>query len=196
MYKRIKAKKLGRKKSHREAMMNNQLKSLFTYGAITTTTVKAKALKSNTERVLADIKNNGKDPNIKKKLTIVFGKDELVKSVLEYGAGKKATVSIVKVGFRDGDQAEISKVMLADFEVKKAKAKKTKKSKKPVKATKKDSKEIVKEKIEKAKEKEKSESPEAKQKKGPEGFGGKLSESIKGAFKGGSKERAKSRSGI
>jgi len=193
MYKRIKAKKLGRKKSHREALMRNQLRSLFTYGSITTTTVKAKALKSNTERVLSDIKNNSKDPNIKKRLTITFGNDKLVNSASNYGAGAKATVSIVKVGFRDGDQAEITRVMLADFEVKKPAKKVTKKSKKVSKVSKKDS---VKEKIEQAKKMETSESPDKSQKKAPEGFGGRLSKSIKGAFKGGSKERAKSRSGI
>jgi len=58
MYKGVKKSKLGRKASNRKALMQNQLRSLFESGHVTTTSPKAKVLKSNAQSLIALGKKN------------------------------------------------------------------------------------------------------------------------------------------
>jgi large subunit ribosomal protein L17 len=129
MYKRNSKKKLGRKSTHRKALINNLLRSLFTNGKVETTTPKAKVLKSKAGRVIARAKRNGETLSGARYLTEVFGKRELAEKVVEY-AKKDNTIEIVKIGFRAGDNAEKSRVTLTGFKGKKVEKKDIKKDSK------------------------------------------------------------------
>ena len=83
MYKRIKRAKLGRKKSHRESLIDNLLRSLFDHNYVVTTTTKAKVLKQNAESLIEVGKKKGEDLNFMRKLNNVLGKETIVKKYLE-----------------------------------------------------------------------------------------------------------------
>ena len=128
MNKRKSNAKLGRTKSHREALMRNQMSSLFTNGFLVTTTPKAKVLKQKTESFLHKIENDTLET--KRLMYTILGKKELVKKAFEYSEKGEKKVSIVKISFRDGDSAETSKVTLIGFAKLFGKKKVTRKSKK------------------------------------------------------------------
>jgi large subunit ribosomal protein L17 len=121
MYKRIKRKKLGRKKTHRESLIRNLLRSLFASNYVVTTTAKAKVLKQEASSLIDKGKNVKDEVSFRRKLQSILGKDELVKKYLEYIKKEKVGVTFVRVGFRDGDNAEMSKVSLLGLEKKKRK---------------------------------------------------------------------------
>jgi large subunit ribosomal protein L17 len=125
MYKRIKTKKLGRKKTHRDSLVRNLLRSLTTYGTVETTSQKAKVLKSKAEALLGKIRRSKDIPSLKRSLNVTLGKRELVDRVIDYAKG--GSVTIAKIGFRDGDNAEKSRVMLVDYAGGAVKKKSTKK---------------------------------------------------------------------
>ncbi len=127
MYKRIKRAKLGRKKSHRESLIDNLLRSLFDHNYVVTTTTKAKVLKKNAESLIEVGKKKGNDLEFIRKLNNVLGKESIVKKYLEYIKKDKAGVGFVRVGFRDGDNAELSRVYLLGLDKKKSVAPKSKK---------------------------------------------------------------------
>jgi large subunit ribosomal protein L17 len=134
MYKRMKRKKLGRKKTHRESLILNQTRTLFTNGVLRTTTPKAKVAKSNAESTIAELK---KDLTIERRRSLLntFGSKELLTKALEYAKKEQTGVRIIKTGFRAGDNAQISKVELINFKAKKASKKKTNKKEEEVKET-------------------------------------------------------------
>ena len=127
MYKRIKRAKLGRKKSHRESLIDNLLRSLFDHNYVVTTTTKAKVLKKNAESLIEVGKKKEDDLEFIRKLNNVLGKESIVKKYLEYIKKDKAGVGFVRVGFRDGDNAELSRVYLLGLDKKKSVAPKSKK---------------------------------------------------------------------
>lgn len=177
MRKGIQKKKLGRKRSHRKALVINQTRSLFGRGYIVTTSQKAKVLKGEVEGLLSKI---GKQDELSRvrKLKKVFKNDSLIDSFNKYVKSGDSKVSIVKVGFRDGDNAELSKISLVGFSVPKSKSgsgsKVSSKSKKA--------------KVDSSNETDSGEQHEKT-----------LGKNIKKRFKktfGGNKERARSRSGL
>jgi large subunit ribosomal protein L17 len=173
MYKRIKRTKLGRTKTHREALLKNLLRSLFENGSLETTTVKAKALKEEAQKVVAKVNSGTKgDVNISKYIFRIFGNKELTKKVFEYGEKENTGVKIIKTRFRDGDMSEMSRVVLMGFKQEKGKK-------------------VFKE----EKEEEKVESKEEK-KLTPKNLTRDLGKSISGKVNIQKKERAKSRSGL
>lgn len=127
MYKRIKRAKLGRKKSHRESLIDNLLRSLFDNNYVVTTTGRAKALKKSAESLVEVGKKKGENPDFVKRLKHILGKEALVKKYLEYIKKDKVGVGFVRVGFRDGDNAELSRVYLLGLDKKKSIAPKSKK---------------------------------------------------------------------
>ena len=126
MYKQKKIKKLGKKTSHREALIRNQLRSLFENGKVTTTSTKAKALKASAESLIENSKKVTDKLVSRRNLQVIFGSTELVAKFNEYIAKENTGVTIVKVGFRAGDNAETSRVELMGLK----KAKKEKKEEK------------------------------------------------------------------
>jgi large subunit ribosomal protein L17 len=134
MYKRVKIKKLGRKKSHRVSLIQNQIRTLFENGVLRTTTAKAKAVRSVTQSLLSDMEEKEIALATRRKLLKVLGSKELVAKAIKYVQTEDHGVRIRKVGFRSGDNAEVSRVELIGFEGKmKRKAQKTEKEEKETK---------------------------------------------------------------
>jgi len=136
MYKRNSIKKLGRTTSHRKAMIKNQLRSVLSTGKVKTSTVKAKVLKGELESMFNNIKKSKENDIILiRQLKKILGSDELVKKAIELGKKDGVKVTIKKVGFRDGDNTEMSVVEIEGFkneqkkEVKKGKKKEEKQEK-------------------------------------------------------------------
>lgn len=113
--------KLGRKASHKRALVKNLIRSLFENGYLTTTTIKAKALKQEGLKLINDLKNFNQA--VSRNAQIVLGNVELVKKATEYVQKNDAKIKILKIGFRDGDMAQTSRVTLVGFNTKKEVAK-------------------------------------------------------------------------
>lgn len=133
MRKRNSVKKLGRTDSHRKALYGNQLSVLFSTGKLETTTIKAKAMKRAAARLL-NLAANSKDVVIlSRRLAVELKTTAARKLLVEYVAKVGTKISIVKVGFRKGDNAEKSELTLPEFDkVKAVKAPKAEKAAKKV----------------------------------------------------------------
>lgn len=116
MYKRVNVRKLGRKKSHRVSLIQNQMRALFNNGILNTTTAKAKAVKSVTQSLLSDMEGDEISLATRRKLKKVLGKKELIEKAIKYVNTEDHGVRIRKVGFRAGDNAQMSRVELIGFE--------------------------------------------------------------------------------
>ncbi len=133
-----KVKKLGRTKSHREAMLANMAMSLFTHRVIKTTDAKAKALKPLVDRIIATAKKDtltakrqvAKTIHQKKVFKKLFG--EIVPQFSDRTSGFSR---IVKLGVRRGDGAPISVVELLTSKPVDESGKKGKKGKKTAKSS-------------------------------------------------------------
>jgi large subunit ribosomal protein L17 len=136
---RDKGSKLGRTKSHREAMLANMAMSLFTHRVIKTTDAKAKALKPLVDRIISTAKKDTLTAKRQVARTVrqkpVFKKlfTEIVPHFAERDSG---FTRIIKLGVRRGDGAPISVVELLTPRpvVEDKKGKKGKKEKKAAKA--------------------------------------------------------------
>lgn len=112
---RDKVNKLGRTKSHREAMLANMAMSLFTHRVIKTTDAKAKALKPLVDRIIATAKQDTLHAKRQVARTVknkeVFKKlfSEIVPQFAERTSGFSR---VIKLGVRRGDGAPISVVEL------------------------------------------------------------------------------------
>jgi len=119
MYKRNSIKKLGRTHSHRKALIQNQLRSIITNGKVKTSSVKAKVLRGELESIFNTIKLSKEgDIVLIRNLNEIFGSKELVKKVMEIGKKETSKVSIKKVGFRIGDNTQMSVVEIEGFKSK------------------------------------------------------------------------------
>jgi len=180
MYKRNSIKKLGRTTSHRKALIKNQLRSVLSVGKVKTSTVKAKVLKGELESIFNDIKKSKENNiNLIRHLKEILGSDELVKKAIELGKKDELKISIKKIGFRDGDNTEISLVEIEGF-----KAKEKKEIKKPKKKE---------EKQEKQEASIEQKEEEEEKKKGILNLGRKQAVQKTAPIK---KERARTRSGL
>jgi large subunit ribosomal protein L17 len=112
---RDKVKKLGRTKSHREAMLANMAMSLFTHRMIKTTDAKAKALRPFVDRIIATAKKDTLAAKRQVARTIrqkeVFKKlfTEIVPQFADRNSGFSR---VIKLGVRRGDGAPMSVVEL------------------------------------------------------------------------------------
>ncbi len=112
---RVKGRKLSRTASHKRAMMNNMVTSLFKYEAIVTTTAKAKELRPFAERLitlarrgdlhaLRRVERRVKDRVILKRLFDEIGP--------RFAARPGGYTRILKLGFRPGDGADMARIEL------------------------------------------------------------------------------------
>lgn len=176
MYKRNSIKKLGRTTSHRKALIQNQLRSLVESGKIKTTSPKAKVMKGEIESLISKVRTTKDgDLNLRRRLQVVFGNTELVNRFLNIAKKDDTKVLIKKVGFRDGDNAQVSVLEIKGLKGKGAKR---------VTKSKDVEKDIVEEKVVESKEKKKSILDLGSKKSVTKGVGPI------------NKERAKSRSGL
>jgi len=116
--------KLGRKKAHRDAMLANMAVSLFIHGQIQTTTQKAKALKEFAEKLITFAKK-GDLHSRRIVLSRLKTKSRAIQTSVNFLFDKVAPIfqnreggytRIFKVGFRKGDNAEMSLLKLIGFE--------------------------------------------------------------------------------
>lgn len=147
MYKRVRIKKLGKKTAHRESMIQNQMRTLFSSGILKTTTTKAKVVKGRSESLISDMKKKNISLDTRRKLFRMLGNKDLVGKAIKYSQGEKVGVRIRKVGYRAGDNGEVSKLELIGFESKNKKAK-SETTKKDVKKDAKEEQEVVNKNIE------------------------------------------------
>ena len=132
-----KVKKLGRTRSHREAMLSNMAMSLFQHRMIKTTDAKAKALRPVIDRIISTAKEDSLHAKRQVAKTIkqkaVFKKlfEEIVPQFSDRDSG---FTRVVKLGVRRGDGASVSVVELLTEKPKAASEEKDKKSKKKAKA--------------------------------------------------------------
>ncbi|HOD66688.1 MAG TPA: 50S ribosomal protein L17 [candidate division Zixibacteria bacterium] len=124
--------KLGRTKSHREAMLRNMAMSLFEHRVIKTTDAKAKALRPLVDRLITNAKKGTLASKREVARTVhqkrIFKKlfAEIVPQFEDRASG---FTRVVKLGVRRGDGAALSVVELLTERPKEEPVKKAKKGK-------------------------------------------------------------------
>ena len=109
---------LGRKSSHRKAMLANMATSLILHKRITTTVAKAKALKSYVEPLITKSKE---DSTHSRRMVFSYLKNkEAIKELFGVIAPKIADrpggyTRVLHTGFRLGDGADMALIELVDF---------------------------------------------------------------------------------
>ena len=122
---------LSRKAAHRSAMLSNMACSLIKHKRITTTLAKAKALRKYVEPLLTKSKN---DTTASRRLVFSSVKDKYVVTELFQEVSVKIADSpggytrIIKLGHRQGDNAEMCFIELVDYNENMLKEQKTKKT--------------------------------------------------------------------
>lgn len=114
----VKKSKLQRKASHRKALLANQACSLITYGRITTTLAKAKALRPYAEKLITLAKRG--DIHARRLVTGTIHQDKCVKRLFDEIAGLCADrqggyCRIVKLGQRLTDSAPMAIIEIIDM---------------------------------------------------------------------------------
>ena len=132
---------LGRTASHRKAMLANMAISLIMHKRITTTVAKAKALKKYVEPLITRSKED--TTNSRRVVFSYLQNKEALKELFGAVAAKVGDrpggyTRIIKLGFRQGDAAQICFIELVDFDENMAKTatkkKATRRSRKSTKA--------------------------------------------------------------
>ncbi len=109
---------LGRTSSHRKAMLSNMASSLILHKRITTTVAKAKALRSYVEPLITKSKD---DTTHSRRIVFGYLRDKYaVTELFRDIAGKIADrpggyTRIIKLGKRQGDNAEMAMIELVDY---------------------------------------------------------------------------------
>ncbi|MCX7863085.1 MAG: 50S ribosomal protein L17 [Bacteroidales bacterium] len=109
---------LGRKSAHRKAMLSNMAVSLILHKGITTTVAKAKALKSFVEPIITRAKE---DTTHNRRVAFSYLKDkkavsELFKEIaLKIADRPGGYTRILRLGKRVGDNAEMCRIELVDY---------------------------------------------------------------------------------
>jgi len=112
---RVKGRQLSRTASHKKAMLNNMVTSLFQHDGVTTTTAKAKELRPFAEKLITlarrgdlharrQVERRIKDRIILKRLFDEIGP--------RFAARPGGYTRILKLGFRPGDGADMARIEL------------------------------------------------------------------------------------
>lgn len=139
MARKLTTEKLGRKRSYGVSLRQNQIRTLFTNGILKTTTSKAKKARSTAQSLLSEMSEKDVTLSKRRKFKSVLGNKDLVDKALQYAQNEDYGVRVIKVGFRPGDNAQMSRVELIGFEGKRKRkvAKKEKEEEASVKESKK-----------------------------------------------------------
>ena len=116
---------LGRTASHRDAMLANMAISLIMHKRITTTLAKAKALKKYVEPLITRSKEDTTNSRrvVFRYLQNKYAVTELFKEISTKVADRPGGYTrIIKLGFRQGDAAQMCFIELVDFDENMAKA--------------------------------------------------------------------------
>ena len=109
---------LGRQAGHRKAMLANMASSLIKHKRIETTLAKAKVLRTYVEPLITKSKD---DTTHSRRMVFSYLKDkhavsELFRTVAPKVADRPGGYTrVLKVGFRQGDAAEMAMIELVDF---------------------------------------------------------------------------------
>lgn len=109
---------LGRQAGHRKAMLANMASSLIMHKRIETTLAKAKALRVYVEPLITKSKD---DTTHSRRMVFSYLKDKYAVSELFRNVAPKVAdrpggyTRILKIGFRQGDAAEMAMIELVDF---------------------------------------------------------------------------------
>jgi|TARA_B110000196_G_scaffold271450_1_gene246908 large subunit ribosomal protein L17 len=109
--------KLGRTASHRKAMLSNMMMSLFANERITTTQIRAKALRRTAEKVITFAKKG--DLHARRQVLRVIADKQIVSKLFDelgprYKSRNGGYTRVVKLGPRRGDGAFMSIIELVD----------------------------------------------------------------------------------
>ena len=109
--------KLGRTASHRKAMLSNMMMSLFANERITTTQIRAKALRRTAEKVITFAKKG--DLHARRQVLRVIADKQIVSKLVDelgprYKSRNGGYTRVVKLGPRRGDGAFMSIIELVD----------------------------------------------------------------------------------
>jgi large subunit ribosomal protein L17 len=118
-----KVKNLSRKKAHRDALLSNLTIALITHKRIVTTIAKAKALRVYVEPLISKTKKTETKEQIMHQHRVVFShlQDKVAVKELFTVIGPKVAgrpggyTRIIKLGARQGDNAERAMIELVDF---------------------------------------------------------------------------------
>ena len=118
-----KVKNLSRKKAHRDALLSNLTIALITHKRIVTTVAKAKALRVYAEPLISKTKKTESKEQIMHQHRVVFShlQDKAAIKELFTVIGPKVAgrpggyTRIIKLGARQGDNAEMAMIELVDF---------------------------------------------------------------------------------
>jgi large subunit ribosomal protein L17 len=124
---RVANRKLGRTTEHRIAMLRNQAEALLQHGHIQTTVPKAKELRPFVERIITIAKRGIADGTALKALNArrevlrdIPNKDIVGKLFTDiaprYASRPGGYTRLLRVGYRQGDAAEVAQVELLGFE--------------------------------------------------------------------------------
>jgi large subunit ribosomal protein L17 len=116
---KISGRKLGRNSSHRKAMMRNMVTSLLDHEKITTTDARAKELRKIAEKMIT-LGKRGTLHARRQVMQVVMDKDvvgKLFKRLApRYADRPGGYTRIIKLGFRQGDNAALSLIELVEEE--------------------------------------------------------------------------------
>ena len=109
--------KLGRTASHRKAVLSNMMMSLFANERITTTQIRAKALRRTAEKVITFAKKG--DLHARRQVLRVIADKQIVSKLFDelgprYKSRNGGYTRVVKLGPRRGDGAFMSIIELVD----------------------------------------------------------------------------------
>ncbi len=124
---RVANRKLGRVTEHRIAMLRNQAEALLQHGHIQTTVPKAKELRPFVERIITIAKRGIADGTALRALNArrevlrdIPNKDVVAKLFTDiaprYASRPGGYTRLLRVGFRQGDAADVAQVELLGFE--------------------------------------------------------------------------------
>ncbi len=117
---RKKVVKLGRKAEHRKMMIRNLVTSLLKYERIETTTAKAKAMRPWVDKII-NLAKKGDLSSKRRVFSYLTDKEVAYKIIREaserYKDRNSGYTRIYRVGFRRGDNAELSIIELVDARI-------------------------------------------------------------------------------
>lgn len=114
---RVYGKHFGRNKDQRRALFKGLVYSLFSYGTIQTSEVKAKAIKGLVDKIINLAKNKNAKMQLQSFLTDKGLRERLTKEIIpNLGARTSGYTQVVRLGARPGDQTTIVKMSLIGVE--------------------------------------------------------------------------------
>jgi large subunit ribosomal protein L17 len=116
---------LGRTTAQRKQLFSNLIRDLYTYGRITTTEAKARAVRSDAEKLITKAKHGLRDGgnriHAQRQIVSYLGDQTVAKKVFDelaprYVERNGGYTRMIKIGKRQGDAADMAILELVDEE--------------------------------------------------------------------------------